>query len=64
MADFKAVLCDMNRHMRAGTCDCTVCGWHVWDGETVKNASGEIVIDGQACLANHPRADAYKGASH
>lgn len=64
MADLRDAPCDMNRHSPAATCDCTVCGWHVWDGETVKKASGEVVIDGHLCPENRPRADAYKGASH
>lgn len=64
MADeIKEAPCDFGRHQQGGTCDCLICGWHVWDIETQRNAAGVIVVPGGRCLRNRPRADQYGGAT-
>lgn len=53
--------CDFDRHEKAATCDCRICGWHVWDTRTMKNASGQVVVDGSVCINGRPKAVDYHG---
>jgi len=59
LVELTATPCDFDRHLQGGHCDCLLCGWHVWDVETLRDASGKVVIDGTTCLNGRPRADRY-----
>lgn len=53
--------CDFGRHQEAATCDCRICGWHVWDTPSEKDGSGRVIIDGSLCINGRPRAVDYRG---
>jgi hypothetical protein len=59
MAELQAAPCDSDKHRTVANCDCTVCGWHVRDVATTKDASGAVVIDGRVCVNGRPRADEF-----
>lgn len=61
MSELQAEPCDFDRHQKAGTCDCWICGWHVWDSETVRDGAGQVISDGSVCPAGRPRASQYGG---
>jgi hypothetical protein len=61
MTELQPKPCDFDRHRQAATCDCGICGWHVWDMESTHDASGELLFDGTKCPDNRPRADRYGG---